>query len=144
MNGIVVVDDEPVDYASMLCLDSPGGTELNYHIFRSGRAVLRVLPSLCGQSVPISLCLINTRLPDMSGFDLLQMLHTYLNSHSRGVMVGSNYCVEDERAARQYGAAFYICKPLQKEWFDRIGSDSVQHSRDSGSGSVLSGHGGAR
>jgi len=138
MKGIVVVDEDPIDYAEMLRLDNPSGVELSLYLFRSGRSALRVLPVLGVQTLPITLCLINTRLPDMTGFDLLQMLQPAL-SDSRGVLVGSRYRLEDEKAARQCGAAFYICKPLQKSWFDRIGSSEMND--DLRTRTVLTGHG---
>jgi DNA-binding response OmpR family regulator len=62
-----------------------------------------------------ALWLINTRLPDMPGVDLL----TLLRARDPGVtvfLVGDTYRLQDEQAARAAGATAYVCKPLHVSW----------------------------
>ena len=117
--SIVVVDADLADYTSLLNLQSSVETEVSIYLFSSARTALRVLPDSIGQRIPVNWFLINTVLPDMSGFDLLQMLRSRLN-RAASVLVGSQYHPEDELTARRVGSAMYVCKPLHPSWFDDL------------------------
>ena len=131
--SIVVVDADLADYTSLLSLQPSADTELSIHLFSSARTALRVLPDSIEQRLPVSLFLINTTLPDMSGFDLLQMLRSKLN-FAASVLVGSQYQLEDELAARRVGSTMYVCKPLHPSWFDDL--EQLHTPSGPGSGQV--------
>jgi DNA-binding response OmpR family regulator len=76
----------------------------------SGSFALRLAPSFID-----SVWLVNTWLPDMDGFDLLEMLRS-LQSEFRIAMIDEHYAEERERRAIKLGAIQYVCKPVQLKW----------------------------
>jgi DNA-binding response OmpR family regulator len=59
--------------------------------------------------------IVSAELPDMPGFDLVEMLRDKL--HPRLMwMVASQYRAEDEIRAYRSGATMYACKPLDGRW----------------------------
>ena len=117
--NIIVVDPDLDDYLHLLQFRDVRDRELTWHLFGSGRAVLRTLFAVSGLSMVAGMCLINVSLPDMAGSDLWQMMQPRLLD-ATGVLIGSEYRIEDELTARNCGAAMYVCKPLHKAWFERI------------------------
>ncbi len=76
----------------------------------SAREALRLAP----ESTDI-LWIINTHLPDLTGFDLYSMLADRLE----GVpvwLVGDEYGTSEELQAYCSNAAMYACKPLNETW----------------------------
>jgi len=59
--------------------------------------------------------LVSTQLPDMSGFDLYEMLRDRLVGTSVGI-VAARYRPEEEIRAYQAGAVIFACKPLDAAW----------------------------
>jgi DNA-binding response OmpR family regulator len=57
-------------------------------------------------------CLVNARLPGMSGFDLVEMLRPFPAGLTVGI-VSDRYAVEDEVRALSLGVHHYLCKPLE-------------------------------
>lgn len=105
---VCVVDPEPGDYQALV--QKVPAQQTRFEFVHSGRDALRHY----ARSRP-DLWIINVRLPDMSGMDLYEMLH----SRSPDVLcylVGDDYQPEDEMNARQSGATMYLCKPVQSEW----------------------------
>ncbi len=105
----VVVDAQPADYVCLAPLVRAG--QMDCRLVVTGAAALRIAPA-----VDAALWTINTELPDMSGFDLMEMMRDNLVDLSI-VLVGDRYRVEDEIQCRQAGATLYFCKPLQPSWF---------------------------
>ena len=107
---VCVVDPTPDDYRGLIDSASDQKNETHFEFVRSGRDALR----FNARSDP-DLWIINMKLPDMSGVDLQEMIHT----RYPGVpcyLVGDDYRPEDEIDARQGGATMYFCKPLRSEW----------------------------
>ena len=113
----VVVDAQPADYVCLAPLVRAG--QLDCRLVVSGGAALRIAPA-----VDAALWAINAELPDMSGFDLMEMMRDNLVDPSI-VLVGDRYRVEDEIRCRQAGATLYFCKPLQPSWFTACITGSV-------------------
>ena len=57
--------------------------------------------------------MIQVSLPDMSGFDLYEMLREQL-ADATTFMISDQYIAEDERRACSCGAALYLCKDADK------------------------------
>jgi len=101
---IVIVDSRPEDYRDLQTEANEEG--LSLEVLNSGRAALRR-----DASTYPSLWVVNMRLPDITGPDLLTMLHEIYP----GVpvcLVSDDYRCEDEIEARCNGAELYACKPL--------------------------------
>ncbi len=99
---IVVADSRPQDYQHLMQLAVQRGWHL--HLLTSGMAVLRLTRLL-----PIDLYLVNTRLPDLSGYDLFEMLRDQVPT-AQVFIVSDFYTDVDERRACRCGAALYLCK----------------------------------
>ncbi len=113
----VVVDAQPADYVCLAPRVRAG--QMDCRCVVSGAAALRIAPA-----VDAALWAINAELPDMSGFDLMEMMRDNLVDPSI-VLVGDRYRVEDEIRCRQAGATLYFCKPLQPSWFTACITGSV-------------------
>ncbi len=129
----IVVDPHPGDYAS---LEVPRGTSELKSCYltrliqsRSGlntdRAMgldgFRIRYLTNGQSAlrasqrDAALWLINTRLPDMTGFDLFEMLSSSLLK-TPVFFVANDYSDAEERESFRLGAAKFCCKPVTASW----------------------------
>jgi DNA-binding response OmpR family regulator len=101
---ILVVDPRQSDYDGLLRLAAADGCEVR--LFATSRALLRQRHEALG-----GLVFINGELPDLSGFDLVEMLQPF----SKGTvvfLVADQYAVEDEVRALRLGVNCYLCKPL--------------------------------
>lgn len=105
---VFVVDASPADYADILRDAAKGDYELQ--LFSSGRAALRRDPALGPE-----MWVVNMRLPDMAGADLLSMLR-WRYPGVPVVLVSDKYSQQDEISARCSGAEMYLSKPLRGEW----------------------------
>ena len=114
---IVVVDENRADYDAIAPLARETSTTI--HFLSEGRQALRA-----AARERDALWLISTRLPDMSGFDLFEMIRDRLDS-AAVCMVASEYRVADEIRAYRAGATMYACKPLETEWL----RECVQQAR---------------
>ena len=122
--AMIVVDPEPQDYAPLLrWRDCDGGAPL-WFFLGSGRPALRCLPMLVRLQVPVSLCLVNTQLADMSGCDLLPMLRPHMPG-GRAVLVGNVYDANDEMKARRRAAAVYVCKPVSASVLEQVNASNI-------------------
>ncbi len=106
---IHVVDANPSDYSVLARGADTQNTQ--YVFFRTGRDALRSVP----MSEPV-MWVVNMQLPDMVGTDL-QALLRQRGCESPIVLVGDEYCPEDEISARTSGAALYFAKPIRSEMF---------------------------
>ena len=105
---MVVVDPHIDDYR---CLVEPARKlQVRLTLTTSGSGALRLAPSFAD-----AVWLVSTRLPDMAGFDLLEMLRS-LNQTYRIAVIDNQYEEAHERSALQLGAIQYVCKPVQREW----------------------------
>ena len=73
----------------------------------TGRDALRQ-----GHAPAADLYLINVRLPDFSGCDLVEMLHPFPPG-ATVFLVADEYAAEDEIQALTLGVNGYLCKPLE-------------------------------
>lgn len=105
---IAIIDSKPQDYAALLAaLGTPG---VSVHFLLSGNDALRF-----AKQYPSGLWVINTQLPDVSGFDLAQMLRS-IRPSALVFMIGDEYCLDDEMQTLTLGLAKYLCKPLEPAW----------------------------
>lgn len=106
--SIFVVDNMPGDYQEIQQSAAADETEVVFQ--KTAREALRT--SVAEQP---ELWIINTRLPDMAGVDLSEML----KERNPGVpiyLVTDQYSPEEEMSARCCGATMYLSKPLQSQW----------------------------
>ena len=93
--SVYVVDGRPADYAEIR--HEAHDDRLDIEVFRSGREALRKNPDKGPE-----LWVVNMRLPDMSGTDLLTMLR-WRYPGVPVVLVSDEYLAEDEIRARSSG-----------------------------------------
>jgi CheY-like chemotaxis protein len=105
---LAIVDTDPEDYGSLLAVAGTSGISL--HFLTSGSDAL-----LFARRWSTGLWVINSRLSDMSGFELAGMLRA-LRPNSLVFMIGDEYMLEDELQTLTLGLAKYLCKPLEPSW----------------------------
>ncbi len=105
---VQIVDPQYEDYDCLLGLATSAGIDLSFT--RTGHAALRT-----GRLLGIDLWIVSTKLPDMSGFDLLGMLRS-AQADSAVFIVDDTYQFECEQRAMLLQAAQYLCKPVAKSW----------------------------
>lgn len=110
--SVVVVDSRPVDYTIAASWAKANDIEFRYLL--CGRDALRMAAAANG-----SLWMINVELPDMTGFDLLEMLHVTLKDPFV-VMVSDQYQPQHELRSGELNVPCYVCKPLEAQWFDTL------------------------
>ena len=104
---VIVVDPRPDDYALLL---GAAGVGLQFQFGGDGEQAVRVRPSTTNV-----LWLVNTVLPDMSGFELYQLL-AERDGRPTVYLVGDQFQREDELRAITLGAALYATKPPRLDW----------------------------
>lgn len=120
---LVVVDSDLQAYQSLVASAESG--ELKLTLTSSGRTALRLLPSFVD-----AVWLVNVQLPDMSGFDLLEMLQSLQHS-LRVAMIDDQYDPNREQQALRYRAMQYVCKPMHPAWVDAWHGDAAGLSTNS-------------
>jgi len=109
---VFVVDRRPQDYGQLLT--SSAGSHHAFQFAIGGHDALKLRPTSSRV-----LWLINTDLEDMTGYALTQLVQAR-HRDSTIFLVGDQYDPRDEIAARCSGAAFYGCKPADREWLNWI------------------------
>jgi DNA-binding response OmpR family regulator len=104
-----IADPQPQDYDS-LAKDRQLGPVL-IRSFSTAEQFLRVWTSIKPDA-----CLINVRLPDLSGFEVVKMLWPFPPGTLVG-LVSDRYVLEDEVRALSLGVHSYLCKPLEATVF---------------------------
>jgi DNA-binding response OmpR family regulator len=99
---VVVVDARPADYRNLPRLAGEHGWHV--HFLTSARAAVRF-----ARSGGVDLWIIGIRLPDMSGFELFEMLREHLLG-TPVFIVAVQYDPEEERRVCGCGATLYLCK----------------------------------
>ena len=105
---IAIVDSAPLDYSELATPAYELGVTLRS--FRTGQEALQA----ADQFRP-DLWMVNVRLPDMSGFDVVEMLR----SKSCGrcfFCISDSYAADEGIRSRLLKAAAYLCKPVQRGW----------------------------
>jgi CheY-like chemotaxis protein len=105
---VLVADAHPSDYIVLAPMVEAG--QLDIHFFASAKAVLRA-----AEGLRYDLWFINVRLPDMDGFELLDMLSCYRDGKPVFV-VADSYAAQAELNALRLGATKFLCKPLDPAW----------------------------
>ena len=118
---IIAVDSESRDYEELARWVVAHGGQI--HILTTGRAALRQ-----GHQPAADLYLINVRLPDFSGYDLVEMLRPF-PSDAAVFLVADEYAPEDEIRALRLGVRGYLCKPLEPSLLCErcIGKEVIGH-----------------
>ena len=119
---ILIVDAEPADYLSVLTGGNRPAT--HWQVYRSGTDALQ-----SANAEGAHLCLINTRLPDMSGLELYRILRPRLRVIPV-VFVADRYRRDDELAALSTGTVHFACKPLEATFLEKILSAPTASPRD--------------
>jgi len=101
---IVVVDPKQSDYDELLRLAVADGCGVR--VLTTGRAALRQW-----REVRAGLLIISVELPDLNGFDLVEMLQPFPKG-TIVFLVANRYAVEDEVRALRLGVNGFLCKPL--------------------------------
>ncbi len=109
---LVVVDPDRAGYNAIAAAAENDDTGVRF--LASGQAALRLNP-IAGTA----LWLISIELPDMTGFDLYEMLRERLEEGTAVCMVAATYRAEDELRACRAGATMYVCKPLEATWLEK-------------------------
>ena len=104
---IAIVDSSPEDYTALL--EATGAPGVSIHFLLSSNDAIRF-----ARRCPPGLWVINTQLPEMSGFDLAEMVRSVRPS-ALIFMIGDAYRLEDEMQALTQGLK-YLCKPLEPSW----------------------------
>ena len=99
---IVVVDRRPQDYRDLASLAGAHGWHV--HLLTNAQAAMRF-----SRLAQADLWMISVNLPDISGFDLVEMLHPKLAS-ARVLLVADEYNHEHEALACGCGADLFWCK----------------------------------
>jgi PleD family two-component response regulator len=99
---VVVVDSHPPDYHDLASLAAEYRWHL--HFLTSARAAIMFI-----HRSRAALWIINSVLPDMSGFLLHDTLKDTIADASV-LIVADSYSADDERRACQAGAMLYLCK----------------------------------
>jgi CheY-like chemotaxis protein len=106
--NVLVVDARPSDYAELAEYARRGGMGLS--CLTSGAAALHA-----AKRMRPNLRIVNVRLPDMTGFDLVEKIGPRLQGADL-FLVGDAYREEDELRAISLGATIFLCKPVKTEW----------------------------
>ena len=105
---VYIIDHAHEDYQQAAAgIDSD---EVQVKQFRTASAALRI-PRY---EAPL-FYIVNVDLPDMSGFDLREMLADFW-PRVPGYLISDTYNPRDEIRARCSGATLYFCKPLASDW----------------------------
>ncbi|MCC7084804.1 MAG: response regulator [Pirellulales bacterium] len=99
---IVVADSRPKDYRNLTVVAGEHGWHV--HFLTSARAAIHF-----GRPSCTSLWMVNVTLPDMSGFELLDVLRERV-AETPVFVVADRYDIDDERRACRNGAALYVVK----------------------------------
>ena len=104
---VFVVDPNSSDYAALARRAAKAGW--NVRFLSGGRDALRL-----DENATADLWIVHVRLPDISGFDLVEMLQPRLGN-AAVFMVADEYRAEDEIRALSLGITRYLCKPLEAD-----------------------------
>ena len=106
---VFVVDSNKADYAALVNTSAKSNTEVVF--FESGREALKAA-STTGPAMWV----VNMQLADMQGTELRSLLRRRGNK-SPLALVGNEYSVADEIAARSSGCEMYFAKSMIHEAF---------------------------
>lgn len=104
---VFVVDSNAADYASLVTASAKRNTEVVF--FENGQDALKA-----ASKVGPAMWVVNIDLPDMRGTELRSQLRNRGNK-SPLALVGNEYSVEDEIAARSAGCEMYFAKSMVQQ-----------------------------
>jgi DNA-binding response OmpR family regulator len=99
---VVVVDSQPSGYHTLVALAE--AQLWHTHFLTSGSAAIQIARRLRGD-----LWMIHVSLPDMSGFDLYEIVREQL-AEATTFMISNQYSADDEGRSCGIGADLYLCK----------------------------------
>ena len=105
---VAVVDSAPEDYADLLA--ATGSPGISLHFLFSGCDALNF-----ARRWQMNLWIVNSRLCDMTGFDLAQKLRSQRPNASIFI-IGDEYQLADELRTMTQGLTKYLCKPIEPSW----------------------------
>ncbi len=122
---VQIVDPQYEDYDCLLEMAASARLDLGFT--RTGQSSLRT-----GRLLGVDLWIVSTKLPDMSGFDLLGLLRS-AQVDSTVFVVDNAYRLECEQRALMLEASQYLCKPVVASWLaDWSGALQLARSGTSG------------
>jgi CheY-like chemotaxis protein len=108
--SVLIVDENYSDYQ---CLLEPAKSlEVALNFANSGRAALRII-----QQQPLDLAIVSLCLSDMSGFDVIEMIHS-LRSETTLYAVDQSANEQHEIRALCLNCEQYLCKPASASWLN--------------------------
>lgn len=110
---IVFVDPRPGDYEKLVFdwqAHQLPQDRTSCQFLTSAREALRL-----DVQDSMTLWIVNTKLPDIDGFDLCEMLQQR-SDHSVVWIVSDGHSIQEEVKAYCTGASTYLCKPLESAW----------------------------
>ncbi|MCH2115644.1 MAG: response regulator [Pirellulales bacterium] len=123
VSDVIVVDPNLQDYKQFT--EVAAKWKIRTSLLRSGEEALRVYRALFD-----GLWLINTRIPDMAGVDLLQLIRER-DPYASVFLVDDDYEEEGEITSRAAGATAYVCKPPNPIWLtslrQNLGAEPCSH-----------------
>ena len=119
MRSILLVEDDE-DYGELMEVAIE-----NSQIIRafSARDVKKVLPNAVEESLSIGVVLLDLRMPDASGLEILQFIRSHEDSRIRGlpvVIMTASENPDDVLAAYSCGANSFVRKPMDFEDFKNV------------------------
>ncbi len=105
---LAIVNSVPEDYADLLAATGTPGVSL--HFLFSGCEALNF-----ARRWQMTLWIVNSRLCDMSGFELGQKLRSQ-RPNASVFIIGDEYRLADELQTMTQGLTKYLCKPLEPSW----------------------------
>jgi DNA-binding response OmpR family regulator len=103
---VVVVDSQPSGYSTLVTLAE--AQQWHTHFLTSGAAAIHIARRLRAE-----LWMLHVSLPDMSGFELCEMLREQLEIATT-FMIANHYSADDERRSCGIGVHLYLCKELDQ------------------------------
>jgi len=117
LNGILLVDDDPTScYLTKYIIDEMNVASAVYTA-QGGQEALDFIRATASQaSPPIELILLDINMPDMDGFEFLEVFQT-LPQYRRSsvVMLTTSNNHRDLEKAKAYQVADYLNKPITEE-----------------------------
>jgi DNA-binding response OmpR family regulator len=106
---VVVVDSQPTGYQTLVTMAE--AQRWHAHFLTSGSSAMQFARRLRAE-----LWMINASLPDMTGFELYEMLREQLGEATT-FMISNQYSADEERRSCRIGADLYLCKEAG-QWLD--------------------------